>query len=67
MNPKIKELQRKIDSAVTKKQKMITLSLLEELRAEQDKEERLILKKLNRKKRYDINTNEHRTVEKTGD
>ena len=67
MNPKIKELQRKIDNAVTKKQKMITLSLLEELRAEQDKEEKLILQKIKQEKRYDINTNEHRTVEKSSD
>ena len=51
MNPKIKELQRKIDSAVTKKQKMTTLSLLEELRAEQDKEEKLILQKIKQEKK----------------
>jgi hypothetical protein len=51
MNPKIKELQRKIDNAVTKKQKMITLSLLEELRVEQDKEEKLILQKIKQEKK----------------
>ena len=51
MNPKIKELQRKIDNAVMKKQKMITLSLLEELRVEQDKEEKLILQKIKQEKK----------------
>ena len=40
MNPKIKELQRKIDNAISQKKRMMTLSLLEELRVEQDKEEK---------------------------
>jgi len=46
MNPKIRELQRKIDTSISQKKRMTTLSLLEELRAEQDKEERQILTKL---------------------
>jgi len=51
MNPKIKELQRKIDTSITQKKRMITLSLLEELRVEQDKEEKQILMKINKEKR----------------
>ena len=50
MNPKIRELQRKIDTSISQKKRMITLSLLEELRVEQDKEERLILTKLKQEK-----------------
>ena len=38
MNQKIKELQRKIDNAISQKKRMMTLSLLDELRAEQNKE-----------------------------
>ena len=51
MNPKIRELQRKIDNAIMKKQKIQSLSLLEELRVEQDKEEKLILQKIKQEKR----------------
>ena len=51
MNPKIKELQRKIDNAIRQKKRMMTLSLLEELRVEQDKEEKLILTKLKQEKK----------------
>lgn len=51
MNPKIRELQRKIDTAINKKQRMMVLSLLEQLRAEQDKEEKTILQKLKQEKR----------------
>jgi len=51
MNPKIKELQRKIDNAISQKKRMMTLSLLEELRVEQDKEEKLILNKLKQEKK----------------
>ena len=51
MNPKIKELQRKIDNAISQKKRMMTLSLLEELRVEQDKEEKLILTKLKQEKK----------------
>ena len=51
MNPKIRELQRKIDTSISQKKRMITLSLLEELRVEQDKEERLILTKLKQEKK----------------
>ena len=45
MNSKIRELQRKIDTAINKKQRMMVLSLLEELRVEQDKEEKALLQK----------------------
>jgi len=51
MNPKIRELQRKIDTSISQKKRMITLSLLEELRVEQDKEERQILTKLKQEKK----------------
>jgi hypothetical protein len=51
MNPKIKELQRKIDTSIAQKKRMITLFLLEELRVEQDKEERIILQKINQEKK----------------
>ena len=51
MNPKIKELQRKIDNAISQKKTMMTLSLLEELRAEQDKEEKQMLTKLKQEKK----------------
>ena len=51
MNPKIKELQRQIDNAISQKKRMMTLSLLEELRAEQDKEEKLIIQKLKQEKK----------------
>jgi|TARA_B110000977_G_scaffold107683_1_gene140295 hypothetical protein len=51
MNPKIRELQRKIDTAIMKKQRMETLSLLEQLRVEQDKEEKGILQKLKQEKK----------------
>ena len=51
MNPKIRELQRKIDTSMSQKKRMITLSLLEELRAEQDKEERQILLKIKQEKK----------------
>jgi len=53
MNPKIKELQRKIDNAISQKKRMMTLSLLEELRVEQDKEEKLILTKLKQEKKIE--------------
>jgi len=65
MNPKIRELQRKIDTSINQKKRMTTLSLLEELRAEQDKEERQILTKLKQEKNYDTNSKKHRTDEKT--
>jgi len=39
---------------ITKK-RMMTLSLLEELRSEQDREEKLILTKLKQEKKYDLN------------
>ena len=51
MNPKIKELQRQLDNAINQKKRMMTLSLLEELRAEQDKEEKLIIQKLKQEKK----------------
>ena len=51
MNPKIKELQRKIDNAISQKKRMMSLSLLEELRVEQDKEEKLILQKIKQEKK----------------
>jgi hypothetical protein len=51
MSPKIKKLQRKIDNEKKKKKRMMTLSLLEELRVEQDKEEKLILTKLKQEKK----------------
>ena len=51
MNPKIKELQRQIDNAISQKKRMMTLSLLEELRVEQDKEEKLIIQKLKQEKK----------------
>ena len=51
MNNKIRELQRKIDTAINKKQRMMVLSLLEELRVEQDKEEKAILQKIKQEKR----------------
>ena len=51
MNPKIKELQRKIDNALSQKKRMITLSLLEELRAEQNNEEKQIIQKLKQEKK----------------
>ena len=51
MNSKIRELQRKIDTAISKKQRMMVLSLLEELRVEQDKEEKTILQKIKQEKR----------------
>ena len=51
MNPKIKELQRKIDKAISQKKRMMSLSLLEELRVEQDKEEKLILQKIKQEKK----------------
>ena len=51
MSPKIKELQRKIDNAISQKKRMMTLSLLEELRVEQNKEEKLILTKLKQEKK----------------
>ena len=51
MNSKIRELQRKIDSSISQKKTMMTLSLLEELRAEQDKEERQILTKLKQERK----------------
>ena len=43
MNAKIRELQRKLDNAISQKKQYQILSTLEELRAEQDKEEKLIL------------------------
>ena len=51
MNPKIKELQRQIDNAISQKKRMMPLSLLDELRAEQDKEEKLIIQKLKQEKK----------------
>ena len=51
MNVKIRELQRKIDNAVNAKQKMIVLSLLEELRVDQDKDEKIIFQKLKQEKK----------------
>ncbi len=51
MNSKIRELQRKIDNAISQKKRMMTLSLLEELRSEQDREEKLILTKLKQEKK----------------
>jgi len=51
MNPKVRELQRKIDNAISQKKRMMTLSLLEELRSEQDREEKLILTKLKQEKK----------------
>jgi len=51
MNPKIRELQRKIDTAINRKQRMETLSLLEQLRVEQDKEEKAILLKIKQEKK----------------
>ena len=51
MNPKIKELQRKIDNAISQKKRMMTLSLLDELRAEQNKEEKQIIQKLKQEKK----------------
>ena len=51
MNPKIRELQRKIDSSISQKKRMMTLSLLEELRTEQNREEKLILTKLKQEKK----------------
>jgi hypothetical protein len=51
MNPKIRELQRKIDSSISQKKTMMTLSLLEELRAEQDKEEKVMFTKLKQEKK----------------
>jgi|TARA_B100001094_G_C17496837_1_gene469159 hypothetical protein len=51
MNSKIRELQRKIDSSISQKKTMMTLSLLEELRAEQDKEEKQMLIKIKQEKK----------------
>ena len=51
MNSKIRELQRKIDSSISQKKRMMTLSLLEELRTEQNREEKLILTKLKQEKK----------------
>lgn len=51
MNTKIRELQRKIDTAINRKQRMETLSLLEQLRVEQDKEEKAILLKIKQEKK----------------
>ncbi len=52
MNSKIRELQRKIDSSISQKKTMMTrLSCLEELRAEQDKEEKVLLTKLKQEKK----------------
>ena len=51
MNPKVRELQRKLDNAISQKKRMMTLSLLEELRVEQDKEEKVLLTKLKQEKK----------------
>ena len=51
MNAKIRDIQRKLDHAISQKNQYQTLSLLEELRAEQDKEEKLILTKLKQEKK----------------
>jgi len=51
MNAKIRELQRKLDNAISQKKQYQILSTLEELRAEQDKEEKLILQKLKQEKK----------------
>ena len=51
MNSKIRELQRKIDTEINKKQRMMVLSLLEELRVEQDKEEKALLQKIKQEKK----------------
>ena len=45
----VKQIQ--IDNAISQKKRMMTLSLLEELRAEQDKEEKLIIQKLKQEKK----------------
>ena len=52
MNPKVRELQRKLDNAISQNKTIITrLSCLEELRAEQDKEEKVLLTKLKQEKK----------------
>ena len=51
MNPKVRELQRKLDNAISQNKTIMTrLSCLEELRAEQDKEEVLLTKLKQEKK-----------------
>jgi len=64
MNPKIRELQRKKDTSISQKKRMMTLSLLEELRVEQDKEEKQILIKIKQEKSYDTNTKKRTTIKR---